>query len=127
MAVREMHTYIDGTSALKMEDPQARFTVLRGNGRSSDGYQDAYFTDDLRIAYAASACANSFLAEVWQRFWRRSYSSSFGAIFASCAATSFLACPSSSRFLVDLGRAVSCCLIVCRVFLSVRSPFLFSV
>ena len=91
MAAREMYTYIDGTSALKMEDSQARFTVLRGNGRSSDDYQDAYFTDDLRVAYAASGLreAPSLLTHGSVSGAER-VPSSFGAIFASCAATLIL-------------------------------------
>ena len=91
MAVREMHTYIDGTSALKMEDPQARFTVLRGNGRSSDDYQDAYFTDDLHIAYAASGLREvPSLLKYGSASGADRIPSSFGAIFASCAATLIL-------------------------------------
>lgn len=91
MAVREMHAYIDGTSALKMGDPQARFTVLRGNGRSSDDHQNAYFTDDLRIAYAASGLreASSSL-KYGSASGADRIPSSFGAIFVSCAATLIL-------------------------------------
>ena len=53
MAAREMNRYIDGTSALKMDDGQDRFTVLPG-GRRPQPARQSYFSDDLRILRNAS-------------------------------------------------------------------------
>ncbi len=88
MAAREMHTYIDGTSALKLEDSQERFTVLPGGRSASVSGSDEYFADDLRIAYAASGLgeARSSL-KMGSAAGASRIPASLGAVLMSCACT----------------------------------------
>lgn len=64
MAAHTTHSYINGTSALKVDDALQGLRIVQGgraqrsNRASRAAHDDRYFADDLSIAFAASGLSD---------------------------------------------------------------------